>query len=115
MPSAEVVLGFGALSTTTATSMVLYWYEVIYPSSIVFGYGLLVFCLCMLIWIVRNRNELNRMRVEADHVIMEREKMAAEAASEQKSRFLSHMSHEIRTPLNEIGRASCRERVSSPV
>lgn len=102
IPSAEVVLGFGALSTTTAASMVLYWYEVIYPSSIVFGYGLLVFCLCMLVWIVRNRNELNRMRVEADHVIMEREKMAAEAASEQKSRFLSHMSHEIRTPLNAI-------------
>lgn len=42
------------------------------------------------------------MREEADHVIMERDKIAAEEANEQKSRFLSHMSHEIRTPLNAI-------------
>lgn len=102
IPSAEVILGFGAVIATTVASVVFYWYEVIYPCSIVFGYGLLAFSVCMLVWIVRNRNELNRMRAEADHVIMEREKIAAEAASEQKSRFLSHMSHEIRTPLNAI-------------
>jgi CheY-like chemotaxis protein len=42
------------------------------------------------------------MREEADHVIMQRDKKAAEDASEQKSRFLSHMSHEIRTPLNAM-------------
>lgn len=102
IPPAEVFLGFSAVITTAVASMAFYWYEVIYPCSIVFGYGLLVFSVCMLVWIVRNRNELNRMRAEADHVIMEREKIAAEAASEQKSRFLSHMSHEIRTPLNAI-------------
>ncbi len=102
IPSAEVLLGFGAIIITTVASMIFYWNEVIYPCSIAFGYGLLVFGVCMLVWIVRNRNELNRMRTEADHVIMEREKIAAEAASEQKSRFLSHMSHEIRTPLNAI-------------
>ena len=56
----------------------------------------------MLVWIVRNRNEINRMREEADFVLMERDKAAAQEASEQKSRFLSHMSHEIRTPLNAI-------------
>ncbi len=56
----------------------------------------------MLVWIVRNRNEINRMREEADFVLMERDKEAAQEASEQKSRFLSHMSHEIRTPLNAI-------------
>lgn len=102
VPSAEVLLGFGVLIAATVASVAFYWYEVIYPCSIAFGNGLLVFCVCMLVWIVRNRNELNRMRAEADHVIMEREKIAAEAASEQKSRFLSHMSHEIRTPLNAI-------------
>ncbi len=102
IPSAEVVLGFAAVITATGASIVFYWNEVIYPCSIAFGHGLVVFCVCMLIWIVRNRNELSCMREEADHAIMEREKMAAEAASEQKSRFLSHMSHEIRTPLNAI-------------
>ncbi len=102
MPSADVFLGFSAVITSTVISMVAYWNEVIYPCSIAFGCGLLVFSVCMLVWIVRSRNELNRMREEADHVIMEREKMAAEEASEQKSRFLSHMSHEIRTPLNAI-------------
>ena len=56
----------------------------------------------MLVWIVRNRNEINRMREEADFVLMERDKAAAQEASEQKSRFLSHMSHEIRTPLSLI-------------
>lgn len=102
VPSAEVVLGFCAVILSTLASIVFYWNEVIYPCSIAFGYGLLVFSGCMLVWIVRNRNELNRMREEADHAIMEREKAAAEEASEQKSRFLSHMSHEIRTPLNAI-------------
>ncbi|MDE7418113.1 MAG: response regulator [Lachnospiraceae bacterium] len=102
MPSVEVFLGFGAVIITTAVSVVFYWNEVIYPCSLMFGYGLLAFCVCMLIWIVRSRNELNSMREEANHVIMEREKIAAEEASEQKSRFLSHMSHEIRTPLNAI-------------
>lgn len=97
VPSAEVILGFSAVVITTALSIAFYWNEVIYPCSIAFGYGLLIFSVCMLVWIVRSRDELNRMREEADHVIMEREKMAAEEASEQKSRFLSHMSHEIRS------------------
>lgn len=102
MPSAEVIVGFGAIIVTTALSVLFYWNEVIYPCSIIFGQGLLVFSVCMLIWIVRSRNEINLMREEANQVMMERDKMAAEAANEQKSRFLSHMSHEIRTPLNAI-------------
>ncbi len=102
MPSADVVLGFAALAGTVMASVGFYWYEVIYPCSLIFGYGLVVFGGSMLFWIVRNRNERKRMREEADHVIMERDKMAAQEASEQKSRFLTHMSHEIRTPLNAI-------------
>ncbi|MDE7322587.1 MAG: response regulator [Lachnospiraceae bacterium] len=102
MPSFEVFLGFGAIITTASASLFFYWKELVYPSSVVFGYGLLVFSICMLVWIVRSRYELNRMREEADHVIMERDKVAAQEASEQKSRFLSSMSHEIRTPLNAI-------------
>ena len=39
---------------------------------------------------------------EAERIIMQRDKQAAEDANEQKSRFLSHMSHEIRTPLNAV-------------
>lgn len=102
VPSVEILLGFGTVIITAAASIVFYWYEIIYPCSIVFGFGLLLFSACMLVWIVRSRNEFNRMREEADHAIMERKKMAAEEANEQKSRFLSHMSHEIRTPLNAI-------------
>ncbi|MDE6363956.1 MAG: response regulator [Lachnospiraceae bacterium] len=98
----EAVLGFIAVSSSTVASIVFYWYEIIYPCSIIFGYGILFFGSCMLVWIVRNRNELKRMREEADYVLMERDKAAAQQASEQKSRFLSHMSHEIRTPLNAI-------------
>ncbi len=100
--SLEAFVGFLAISISTAASVVFYWHEIIYPCSIIFGYGLLVFGSCMLVWIVRNRNEINRMREEADFVLMERDKEAAQEASEQKSRFLSHMSHEIRTPLNAI-------------
>lgn len=102
MPSFEVFLGFGTIIITALVSVLLYWHEVIYPSSIVFGYGLLLFGMCMLGWIVRSRYELNRMREEADHAIMERNIVAAQEANEQKSRFLSSMSHEIRTPLNAI-------------
>lgn len=102
IPSIEVLLGFGAIIITASASVVFYWKELVYPSSVVYGYGLLIFSMSMLIWIVRRRYELNRMREEADHVIMERDKVAAQEASEQKSRFLSSMSHEIRTPLNAI-------------
>lgn len=101
-PSREIFIGFGAIVVTAAASILGYWKSVIYPASIIFGYGFLTFSLCMLIWIVRNRYELNSMREEVTHVIMQRDKRAAEEASEQKSRFLSHMSHEIRTPLNAI-------------
>ncbi len=102
VPSFEVSLGFAAIIITVSASVALYWKELVYPSSVVFGYGLLVFSICMLIWIIRRRYEWNRMREEAKRVMMERDKVAAQEASEQKSRFLSSMSHEIRTPLNAI-------------
>ncbi len=102
MPAAEVFLGYGAVICSATASIFFYWNNAVYPCSVAFGYGVFVFGVCMLVWVVHNRNEINRMREEADHVIMERDKIAAEEANEQKSRFLSHMSHEIRTPLNAI-------------
>lgn len=102
VPSVEAVLGFGVIVATVLASVLCYWKEIVYPYSIIFGQGILVFSMCMLVWIVRSRHDLNRMRTEADHVIMERDKIAAQEASEQKSRFLTSMSHEIRTPLNAI-------------
>lgn len=44
------------------------------------------------------RDATQRVQAEA----MQREKLAAEMANEQKSRFLSRISHELRTPLNAI-------------
>ena len=102
VPSFEVFLGFGAIIITALASMFFYWKELVYPASVAYGYGLLVFSMGMLVWIVRRRYKLNRMKEETEHVIMERDKEAAQEASEQKSRFLSSMSHEIRTPLNAI-------------
>ncbi len=102
MPPAEVFIGYGAAIISAIASIYCYWNNTVYPCSVAFGYGVFVFGVCMLVWVVRSRNEVNQMRKEADHVIMERQKIAAEEANEQKSRFLSHMSHEIRTPLNAI-------------
>lgn len=101
-PSWEVVVGFAAIMVTVPASIVAYWTCAVYPASVLFGFGPLVFGVCMLVWVVRSRHEFNSMREEAAYVVMQREKQAAEEASEQKSRFLSHMSHEIRTPLNAI-------------
>jgi signal transduction histidine kinase/ActR/RegA family two-component response regulator len=102
IPAPEVIIGYGSVIGCALLSIVCYWKAIIYPASTAFGIGLLIFCICMLIWIIRSRHEFNKMREEADHVIMQRDKQAAEQASEQKSRFLSHMSHEIRTPLNAM-------------
>jgi signal transduction histidine kinase/ActR/RegA family two-component response regulator len=102
VPAPEVLIGYGSVIGCALLSIICYWKSIIYPASTAFGIGLLIFCICMLIWIIRSRHEFNKMREEADHVIMQRDKKAAEDASEQKSRFLSHMSHEIRTPLNAM-------------
>ncbi|MDE7206624.1 MAG: hypothetical protein K2N90_05625, partial [Lachnospiraceae bacterium] len=100
--SVEVVIGFAAILAGTAATIVTYWSGITEPASIFFGYGILIFSACMLVWIVRSRYELERLRNDAEYVFMERDMKAAERANEQKSRFLSHMSHEIRTPLNAI-------------
>lgn len=100
--SVEVVIGFAGILAGTAATIVTYWSGIAEPASVFFGYGILVFSACMLVWIVRSRYELERLRSDAEHVLMERDMKAAEKANEQKSRFLSHMSHEIRTPLNAI-------------
>ena len=101
-PAPEVIGGFCAVFVGAMAGIVAYWYSIAMPASVIFGYGLLIFSVCMLIWVVRSRYEIYKMRCEADHIFMERDKRAAEKANEQKSRFLSHMSHEIRTPLNAI-------------
>lgn len=100
--SVEVVIGFAAILAGTAATIVTYWSGIAEPASVFFGYGILVFSTCMLVWIIRSRYELDQLRSDAEHVFMERDMKAAEKANEQKSRFLSHMSHEIRTPLNAI-------------
>ena len=102
LPSMYVCIGYSAICVTAAVSIVGYWEGLIYPASMLFGYGLVVFGLCMLLWTVKSNSELRKMREEVDLVLMQRGKQEAEDASEQKSRFLSHMSHEIRTPLNAI-------------
>lgn len=102
LPEPEVLLGFVSVMITAAGSVASYWKGVVAPASIIFGYGLLAFSICMDIWIIKNRYEINNMRYEMEHMLMEREKNEAERASEEKSRFLSHMSHEIRTPLNAM-------------
>lgn len=100
--SPEVAIGFAAILAGTVATIVTYWNGIVEPASVFFGYGILVFSACMLVWIVRSRYELERLRSDAEYVFMERDMKAAEKANEQKSRFLSHMSHEIRTPLNAI-------------
>lgn len=102
LPSPYVVIGYFSICATALVSIVGYWEGLIYPASMLFGYGLVVFGLCMLLWTVQSNSEFRKMREEADLVLMQRDKQEAEDASEQKSRFLSHMSHEIRTPLNAV-------------
>ncbi len=102
MPGLEVFLGYGAICITAVISVVVYWRGIWHPASTMFGYGLVTFGLCMLIWTVRSSYEMKQESEEAERIIMQRDKQAAEDANEQKSRFLSHMSHEIRTPLNAV-------------
>lgn len=102
IPGFEVVIGYAAVCVTALISVLAYWKGIIYPASSVFGIGLVIFGLCMLLWTVRDNNEMKRLHDEVERIRMRREKEAAEEASEQKSRFLSQMSHEIRTPLNAM-------------
>lgn len=102
IPGFEVVVGYAAVCVTALISVLAYWKGIIYPASSVFGIGLVIFGLCMLLWTVRDNNEMKRLHDEAERIRMRRAKEAAEEASEQKSRFLSQMSHEIRTPLNAM-------------
>jgi signal transduction histidine kinase/ActR/RegA family two-component response regulator len=102
LPPIDVLLGYVIVIGSAAFSIICYWKAIVYPPSLAFGYGLVIFCICMLCWLVRNRHAINKTNEEAIKESMRREKQEAQEANEQKSRFLSHMSHEIRTPLNAI-------------
>lgn len=49
-----------------------------------------------------HQNDQIRQQLAAQTVILEQEKVKAEASTEAKSRFLAIMSHELRTPMNAI-------------
>lgn len=102
VPAIEVIVGYMAIFVMAIASVVTYWKNIMFPASTIFGYGLVIYSMFMLIWSIRNTSELKRTRDEMDKARIQREKEAAEEASEQKSKFLSHMSHEIRTPLNAV-------------
>ncbi|MCM1184205.1 MAG: ATP-binding protein [Roseburia sp.] len=102
MPGIEVIIGYAALSIAMLICVIVYWGGILYPPSAVLGIGLIIFGGCMLTWVLRSNYELRQMREEAELVLMQRDKLSAQEANEQKSRFLSHMSHEIRTPLNAM-------------
>lgn len=102
VPNTEVIISYVAVCVTAVGSVIVYWKGLLYPPSAMFGYGIVIFGVCMFVWILRSSYEYKKMREEVDRVLMQRDKQAAEDASEQKSRFLSHMSHEIRTPLNAV-------------
>lgn len=102
VPAIEVIVGYMAIFVMAIASVVTYWKNIMFPASTIFGYGLVIYSMFMLIWSIRSTSELKRTRDEMDKARIQREKEAAEEASEQKSKFLSHMSHEIRTPLNAV-------------
>lgn len=102
MPSLEVIIGYVALCGAAIVGVIIYRSNWMYQSATIFGYGLDIFCMCMLIWTIRSSYEMNKTREEMDKEIMKREKIAAEKANEHKTKFLSQMSHEIRTPLNAM-------------
>lgn len=102
IPGTEVLIGYVAIWATAIAAVALYWVGLIYPLSTVFGIGLVIFGVCMLLWTVRENNEMKRIRDEVERIRMQRDKQNAEEANAQKNRFVSQMSHEIRTPLNAI-------------
>lgn len=102
VPAFEVIVGYLAIFVMSLASVITYWQNLMFPASTIFGYGLVIYSIFMLIWSIRSTSELKRARDEMDRARIQREKEAAEEASMQKSKFLSHMSHEIRTPLNAV-------------
>ena len=62
MPALEVLIGYGSIIVTALLSVASYWYGFLYPASTLFGYGLLIFSINVLFWIVRSRYELKQVK-----------------------------------------------------
>ena len=101
-PPKAVWFGMLAVFITAVISIIVYWNNLIFPASYYFGYGLVIYTICMVIWNVQSGIQGRKLREEEERVRLEYEKENAELASAQKTRFLSQMSHEIRTPLNAV-------------
>ena len=101
-PPKAVWVGMLAVFITAVISSIAYWHNLIFPASYYFGYGLVIYTICMVIWNVQSGIQGRKLREEEERVRLEYEKENAELASAQKTRFLSQMSHEIRTPLNAV-------------
>lgn len=85
-PTAAVAYGVWKLASSWGELQVLF------PVAYYLG-----FCMTLPVFLSRNVRNMIAMQIGLDEA-----RIAAEAASEAKSNFLSAMSHEIRTPLNAI-------------
>lgn len=98
----EVLIGSIAIFIGIAVDIMAYLHGDLIVASYLFGASLFFYSLCMLVFTVGSRSKVRKAK-EAEYVqLLARDKEAAEFASKQKTRFLSHMSHEIRTPLNAV-------------
>lgn len=101
-PPKAVWIGMLAIFVTAVISIIAYWKQLIFPASYYFGYGFVIYTICMVVWNVQSGIQRRKLREAEERVQLENEKENAELASAQKTRFLSQMSHEIRTPLNAV-------------